>query len=60
MQDLFDSIYKLCQVEKSPGLAAIFSSGTADQPKKNPKEVLKVVVQLMIEDIWSNFENYNL
>jgi len=28
--------------------------------KKNTKEVLKLVVTLMIEDIWSNFENYKL
>jgi hypothetical protein len=26
----------------------------------NTKEVLKMVVGLMIEDIWSNFDNYKL
>ena len=24
------------------------------------KEVVKVVIQLMVEDIWSNFDNYSL
>jgi len=38
----------------------MYSSASASQPKRNIKEVLKLVVQLMIEDVWTNFDNYNL
>jgi hypothetical protein len=56
VQDLFDSIYKLCNNDKDGAKESI--DGTP--LKRNTKEVLKLVVTLMIEDIWSNFENYKL
>ena len=56
MQELFDSIYKLCNSDKDEA-----KDGTDGPPlKRHTKEVLKLVVSLMIEDIWSNFENYKL
>ena len=27
---------------------------------RSVKEAVKVVIQLMVEDIWQNFENYSL
>lgn len=63
MQDLFDSIYKLCNSDKQDGTPTKRQETTLDgtQPlKRNTKEVLKLVVSLMIEDIWSNFDNYKL
>ena len=35
-------------------------SGYGGISNKSLKEVVKVVVQLMVEDIWSNFDNYSL
>lgn len=59
IQDLFDSIYKLCHIEKeSTGVKEPMVESSL--LKRNTKEVLKLVVTLMIEDIWSNFDNYKL
>mgnify|MGYP003345132084 CR=1 FL=1 len=57
VQDLFDSIYKLCNNDRD-NTSKESSDGTP--LKRHTKEVLKMVVSLMIEDIWSNFENYKL
>ena len=35
-------------------------SGNGGINNRSLKEVVKVVVQLMVEDIWSNFDNYSL
>lgn len=56
VQDLFNSIYKLCNNDKDGAKESIDGAPL----KRNTKEVLKLVVTLMIEDIWSNFENYKL
>ena len=34
--------------------------GQGSSNSKSLKEVIKVVIQLMVEDIWSNFDNYSL
>ena len=44
-QELFDTLYRFCQGQKL-------------ESKLNTKECLKVLVGMMIEDIWSNFDNY--
>jgi hypothetical protein len=48
VQDLFDSLFLICQQEKGAN------------ERRNSKEVVKLVVNLMVEDIWLNFENYKL
>ena len=54
-------IYKLCHKDKESTVNGMKDSiGENTLLKKNTKEVLKLVVTLMIEDIWSNFENYKL
>ena len=60
IQDLFDSLYKLCNSDKDTSNIAPKTTSDNALLKRNTKEVLKLVVTLMIEDIWSNFENYKL
>lgn len=65
IQDVFDSIFKLCQQEKDSGVQTLLTASQRSDTlmqnsKRNTKEVLKMVVGLMIEDIWSNFDNYKL
>ena len=48
VQDLFDALFSICKQEK----------GASE--RRNSKEVVKLVVNLMVEDIWLNFENYKL
>jgi hypothetical protein len=36
------------------------SESKVPQVTRSSKEALKIIVSLMIEDIWNNFENYSL
>ena len=47
-QDLFDTLFRFCQ------------SHQKSESKLNTKECLKLIVSMMIEDIWSNFDSYAL
>lgn len=58
IQQLFETIYNLCQVDKNASLAVMYSSSSAERPKRSTKEILKLVVLLMIEDVWNNFDSY--
>ena len=61
VQEVFESIFKLCASEKDlPFVIPDSTNSFGGIKRNNNKEVLKMVVGLMIEDIWSNFDNYKL
>ena len=46
---------------KKPSITNLSNiSGYGGVNNKSLKEVVKLVIQLMVEDIWSNFDNYSL
>ena len=45
---IFSPLFSICASEKQQQSSSSF------------KEVLKLVLQLMIDDIWSNYDNYSI